>query len=369
VFDPLAIKKPTLLLDRRRAMENIERMARKARGSGVTFRPHFKTHQSAQIGEWFGDFGTEAITVSSLEMAAYFAAHGWRDITVAFPANIREIDTINELAGRVDLGLLVESTETVSFLRQHLTSPARVWIKIDVGLHRTGIGWDQLDRVVQLARQTDDSELLEFRGVLTHSGHSYAARSCEQIEEVYRETVQRMKHVVDALRSAGLRNVLISLGDTPTCTVVDDLSAVDEVRPGNFVFHDAMQLDLGVCSEDDVAVAVGCPVVARHEERKELIIYGGAVHLSKESIRRPDGTPVFGYVALPSEDGWGPLLPDSYVSSLSQEHGMVRLGNEAFGELRIGDLLMVLPVHSCLTVDLLKVYHTLDGETIRAMGG
>jgi D-serine deaminase-like pyridoxal phosphate-dependent protein len=368
VFDPLDIEKPTLLLNRRRAMANIERMAHKARASGVTFRPHFKTHQSAQIGEWFGDFGAEAITVSSLDMAAYFAAHGWRDITVAFPANIREIDTINDLAESVDLGLLVESTETVSLLRQHLTSPAGVWIKIDVGQHRTGIGWDQLDRVLQVARQTDDAELLELRGVLTHSGHSYGARSHKEIEEVYRETVQRMRHVADALRSAGLRNVLISVGDTPTCTVVDDLSEVDEVRPGNFVFYDVMQLDLGVCSEDDVAVAVACPVVAKHEERKELIVYGGAVHLSVESIKRADGTPVFGYVALPSEDGWGPVLPDAYVSSLSQEHGIVRLRDEEFGGLRVGDLLMLLPVHSCLTVNLLKEYQTLDGETIAAMG-
>lgn len=367
MFDPLAIKKPTLLLNRQRAMANIERMAHKARSSGVTFRPHFKTHQSAGIGEWFGDFGVKAITVSSLDMATYFAAHGWRDITVAFPANVREMDTINELADRIDLGLLVESTETMSFLRQHLKSPAGIWIKIDVGHRRTGIGWDQLDRVLEVAQQADDAELLELRGVLTHSGHSYGARSREQIEKVYLETVQRAKHVADALRSAGLRNVLVSVGDTPTCTLVDDLSEVDEVRPGNFVFYDAMQLDLGVCSEDDVAVAVGCPVVARHEERQELIIYGGAVHLSKESIRRPDGTLVFGYVALPSEDGWGPVIPDAYVSSLSQEHGTVRLSDEAFGELRIGDLVMVLPVHSCLTVNLLKVYQTLDGERIAAM--
>ena len=368
MFDPVAIKKPTLLLNRRRAMTNVDRMARKARASSVTFRPHFKTHQSARIGEWFCDFGVEAITVSSLEMAAYFAAHGWRDITVAFPANIREMDTINDLAESVDLGLLVEDTETVSFLRRHLTSPAGVWIKVDVGHRRTGIRWDQLDRVLEVARQAGGAGHLELRGLLTHSGHSYGARSREQIGETYRLTVQRMKRVADALRSAGLENVPISVGDTPTCTVVDDLSEVDEVRPGNFVFYDVMQLDLGVCSEGDLAVAVGCPVVARHEERQELIIYGGAVHLSKESVMRPEATPVFGYVALPTEDGWGPLIPDAYVSSLSQEHGIVRLGGQEFGDLRVGDLLMVLPVHSCLTVNLLKEYQTLDGERIAAMG-
>ena len=63
------IDKPTLLLDRGRMRRNIERMARKAYRAGVLLRPHFKTHQSAAIGEEFRSFGVTAITVSSREMA------------------------------------------------------------------------------------------------------------------------------------------------------------------------------------------------------------------------------------------------------------------------------------------------------------
>jgi D-serine deaminase-like pyridoxal phosphate-dependent protein len=96
-------------LDKTRALRNIERMAKKARSSGVRFRPHFKTHQSAQIGEWFKDHGVETITVSSVEMAVYFADHGWQDVTIAFPVNWREIDSINTLAARLRLHLLVDS--------------------------------------------------------------------------------------------------------------------------------------------------------------------------------------------------------------------------------------------------------------------
>ncbi|KPK99745.1 MAG: hypothetical protein AMJ91_06575, partial [candidate division Zixibacteria bacterium SM23_73_3] len=67
------IVKPTLLLDKKRVMKNIEKMARKAKAAGVRFRSHFKTHQSGEIGNWFRDVGVEAITVSSLDMAQYFA--------------------------------------------------------------------------------------------------------------------------------------------------------------------------------------------------------------------------------------------------------------------------------------------------------
>ncbi|HJX39551.1 MAG TPA: alanine racemase [Anaerolineae bacterium] len=366
--NPLAIEKPTLVLHAERARRNIETMASKAFKSSVRFRPHFKTHQSAQIGEWFRECGVESITVSSLDMADYFAGHGWRDITVAFPANILEIAKINGLAEAVDLGLLVESTETAVFLARHLTSRAGVWIKIDVGSQRTGIAWDRLDRVLAVAEQVERARLLSFRGLLTHAGHAYQARSREEIKKVHGETVARMAHVRAGLSAEGLPGAEVSVGDTPTCTVMDDFGDVDEIRPGNFVFYDVMQLELRVCSEEEIAVAVACPVVAKHEDRSEAVVYGGAIHLSTESIAGPDGAQAFGYVALPTQDGWGPAVQGGYVSSLSQEHGVVKLPDHVLGGLRVGDVLMVVPVHSCLTANLMKTYRTLDGQSITAMG-
>jgi len=65
---------PTLLLNKEISLANIERMANKVKAAGAVFRPHFKTHQSLEVGRWFRDFGVECITVSSMKMAAYFAA-------------------------------------------------------------------------------------------------------------------------------------------------------------------------------------------------------------------------------------------------------------------------------------------------------
>ncbi|RMG79679.1 MAG: alanine racemase, partial [Bacteroidetes bacterium] len=90
---PLTQPVPLLQSDICRA--NIRRMVGKARKNGVRLRPHFKTHQSAEIGEWFRAEGVSQIAVSSLVMAEYFAGAGWSDITVAFPVNILEIETIN----------------------------------------------------------------------------------------------------------------------------------------------------------------------------------------------------------------------------------------------------------------------------------
>ncbi len=363
----LMIIKPTLLLDKQKALKNIKKMATKLAQYNVRFRPHFKTHQSALVGEWFRDFGVNAITVSSVEMAMYFAQHGWKDITIAFPLNILEIDNVNKLASSIQLNLLVESAETVVFLSKNLHASVAVWIKIDVGYHRTGIPWNKFEEVVALARQIDKSNKMIFKGLLTHSGHTYRAHSRTEVADIYHETVQRLQTIKQRLVEEGHLDTQISIGDTPSCSIVDDFNGVDEIRPGNFIFYDVMQLTIGSCEEKDIAVAVACPVVAKHRERNESVIYGGAVHLSKEFIIDESGTKVFGYVALLEKNNWTSIIKNTYVSALSQEHGIVKADNDFLESVKIGDILLVLPVHSCLSVNLLKKFLTLEGEIITTM--
>jgi len=360
----LTIQKPTLLLDKAKAFHNIEAMASKARRNGVHFRPHFKTHQSAQVGEWFREFGVDAITVSSVEMAMYFAQYGWKDITIAFPVNILEIETINRLASSLKLNLLVESKETLDFLARNLHAAVDVWIKIDVGYHRTGILWHRFDEIIRLAQSITDSKPMTFKGLLTHSGHAYRAQFPAEVIAVHLESVQRLREVKKRLVAQGFSDTQISIGDTPSCSIVENFSDVDEIRPGNFVFYDVMQLNIGSCREENIAVAVACPVVAKHQERNEIVIYGGAVHLSKEFIVDKNGNKVFGYVTVLDENDWSPKIENTYISALSQEHGIIKTERSFFEQVNIGDVVLILPVHSCLTVNLLRSYLTLDGTTI-----
>ena len=145
IFD--TILKPTLVLNETVARQNLHRMASRARAANVSFRPHFKTHQSLEIGEWFRAEGVTAITVSSLDMAEYFASGGWADILLAFPVNLRQIAALDSLAARVRLGLLVESVETVHALAARLSHPVDIWLKIDTGTGRTGLSWQDTPAV------------------------------------------------------------------------------------------------------------------------------------------------------------------------------------------------------------------------------
>jgi D-serine deaminase-like pyridoxal phosphate-dependent protein len=360
------IDTPTLLLDDQRARRNISRMVDKARSNQIRFRPHFKTHQSAAVGEWFRQAGVATITVSSVEMARYFAEHGWKDITVAFPVNLREIDKINELAQQVRLHLLIENLSAADFLTDHLVAPVGVWIEVDAGYQRSGVAWNDGSTLVALARSAMECDRMALQGLLTHDGGTYATRSPDEIAAAHGLTTNRLNHARDWLIEQSYLGLEISIGDTPACSILEALGMVDEMRPGNFVFYDWMQTEIGSCTVDDIATVVACPIVSLHPERNDLILYGGAVHFSKESLRQQDGSITFGAVVLLEEAGWSAPLPDVWVRSLSQEHGIVHAENAAFAELarrvQVGGLLGVIPIHSCLTADLLKQYRTLDGE-------
>ncbi len=359
-----SITHPTLLLDEARCRANIARMAAHAKASGTRLRPHFKTHQSAQIGEWVRAEGVTSLAASSLRMAAYFADAGWDDILVAFPVNWREIDLINNLAGRIRLGLIVESRETVRFLGATLQHPVDIWLDVDTGYHRTGIDWQANDEAVGLAALISAAPMLRLRGMLTHSGHSYKGRTPAEIQAVYDETVTHFNSLRDHLAANGYTGLELSLGDTPSCAVVDDLSAVEEIRPGNFVYFDWMQVIIGSCKVEDVAVALACPVVTKNTARSQIVVYGGGVHLSKDSFVDRKGRTTFGAVTLPTDTGWSAPFGDTYVVGLSQEHGVLQVAPEDFDRIQIGSLVCILPVHSCMTADLMKTVVTLEGEEI-----
>jgi D-serine deaminase-like pyridoxal phosphate-dependent protein len=358
------IVKPTLILDKKRVLKNIEKMAGKAKRAHVRFRPHFKTHQSAEIGNWFRDFGVTAITVSSLDMAQYFAEDGWSDITVAIIVNLLEIDKINSLAGKIKLSLLVDSEQVLSALNQSLQHHSGMWIKVDTGYHRTGVMWDEFETIRSLAQSIKESSRLTFRGLLTHAGHSYRAKSVEEIQGIHDETVTRLSAVKDYLHGAGMESCQISVGDTPTCSVVDDFEGVDEIRPGNFVFYDLMQEKLGACTEDEIAVAVACPVVGKYKDRGEIVVYGGAVHLSTAYILDESGRQVFGYATSLQNETFGPIHKNTPVIALSQEHGIIQFEASSLDGIEPANLLPIYPVHSCLTCSLHKEYRTLEGNTV-----
>jgi len=361
----LLMKEPTLLVDKQKCVANIKMMKAKADKAEIVFRPHFKTHQSATVGEWFREEGVEKITVSSVRMAKYFAEHGWNDITIAFPVNILELDDINSLAEKITLNLLVETVGVARFLDSYLNAGVNVFIKIDSGYHRTGIWCENVTEIETLVEEINSSERLTLLGFLTHSGQNYNAEDEKEIIANHGQALRIMSEI-KAYFKEKYPNLIASIGDTPACSRVDEFYGIDEIRPGNFVFYDLQGFINGSCHDTDIAAIVACPVVAKHQERNEIIIYGGGVHLSKEFI--PTGEEkLFGSLVKLDDNGWTQILAGGYLASLSQEHGVIKVNDDLFKEIDMGEQIGIIPVHSCMTVSCMPQMFSTDGEELDLM--
>lgn len=348
---------PTLYVDLDIVRTNIAQMSEKVKKAGVEFRPHFKTHQSKSIGQLFRDYDVSGITVSSVKMAEYFLSDGWDDITIAFPANVLAHESYNRICENASLKTLVISEKVVQQLDHKLEHELGLYIEIDPDYGRSGVPVSELDRIKSLLTIIEDSDHCYSAGFYCHAGHTYKARSKSEVEKISREALQKL----EALR-AHFPDLPICFGDTPSCSVLEEFGPATQISPGNFVFYDWMQVQIGSCSPNEIGIYMECPVIEKFGERDQVLIHGGAVHFSKDSVQVDDylsyGEPMLKY-----------LSEETYVKSLSQEHGIIQCSPDVFSKLNVGDTIQIFPIHSCLSADLMREYHTKDGQVLDHMNG
>ena len=348
---------PTLFIDLEIAHTNIKRMSEKAQHYSVEFRPHFKTHQSREIGRIFRDIGVSGITVSSIKMAEYFLSDGWDDITIAFPANVLAIDDYNRIASSCNLKTLIISEEVVNRLDRDLEQELGLYIEIDPDYGRSGIPVGNIEKIRSLLSTIENSDHLYTAGFYCHAGHTYKARSAEEVEKTASEALEKLSNLKKQFPETP-----ICFGDTPSCSVLKNFGPVDQISPGNFVFYDWMQVEIGSCTPNEIAVYMECPVIEKFKDRNQILIHGGAIHFSKDYVeiegKKSFGEPMLKY-----------LSEETYLRSLYQEHGIIQCSDAVFKKINVGETIQIFPIHSCLTADLMREYHTKDGNTLDHMSG
>jgi D-serine deaminase-like pyridoxal phosphate-dependent protein len=352
------IDRPTLLLDNEKCLNNIKKMQEKATKHRLIFRPHFKTHRSAEISNWFKSYGVNSCTVSNIEMAEYFAENNFNDITIAFPANVLQISRIENLARKINLNILIDNLETYEIISKKTNTTLNYFLEIDTGANRTGVYYSNFELIKKIVFKEKNSKKLKLKGLITHAGNTYLCNNANEIEKTHRASIERLIEIKNKLNYE--KNLILSIGDTPSCSISDNFEGIDEIRPGNFVFYDVMQWLIGSCSIDEIAICVACPVVSINLNNEIAYVWGGSVHLSKE-FAVLGNKKIFGLVATFENNKWN-IIENAYVSSISQEHGCLYIPKNILKSFSVGKILGILPVHSCLTVGLMRTYR-INGST------
>ena len=357
------LETPSLILDRSRLAANIAAMSARMKRHGVDLRPHLKTAKSADVARLATAAHSGAITVSTLAEAAYFADHGFRDITYAVGVTPAKLPRVAALCR--DGVRLAVVTDSVAVAREIARTPdcgpgIGVFIEIDSGLGRAGIRADD-EALIDIARALEGAA--ELRGVLTHAGQSYGCASIAEIEAVAEAERQAVVTAAERLRGAGVACPEVSVGSSPTARFGRGFAGVTETRPGVYMFNDAFQAGLGCCRLDDVALTVLTTVIGHRRDLGMLLIDAGGLALSKDRSTAGQAEDV-GY-GLVYDAAGERRLDGLRVADVHQEHGLITPVADGasipFDALPIGARLRIMPNHACMTAAAYDRYHVVDG--------
>ena len=364
------LETPALLLDTTRMRRNSARMRSHVAALGVTLRPHVKTAKSPALVRVMLGAPTGPVTVSTLREAEACFAEGITDIVYAVgiaPNKLRHVHDLRRRGAAVIVLLdSVASAEAVVAARKSLGDPFDVLIEIDADGHRAGV-LPTSDALLQIAGVLEAGGA-RLRGVLTHAGESYYARTPELRQAAARAERDAVVTAASRLRAALHPCDIVSVGSTPTALFADDLTGVTEVRAGVHVFQDLVMAGIGVCAVDDIAISVLVSVIGHQPSKGWIITDGGWMALSRDrgtSAQAVDQ--LLGVVC----DARGQPLDDLLMLSGSQEHGIIgrRKGDtRPLPKLPVGTLLRILPNHACATAVQFERYELVDGASPELTG-
>jgi D-serine deaminase-like pyridoxal phosphate-dependent protein len=343
---------PVALIDLPRMQHNIARMQQRMDALGVRFRPHVKTSKCSPVVDAQLAAGARGITVSTLKEAAHFHAQGITDILYAVsivPTKLPQVLALRR-AG-CDLKVITDSVEgaraIVAFGQQH-DAQLEVWIEIDSDGHRSGMlpdGQALLD-VAQLLH----SGGMVMGGVMTHAGSSYDFDTPEALERIAEQERAACVQAAERVRAVGVPCPVVSVGSTPTALFARQLDGVDEVRAGVYVFFDLVMHNVGVCTQDEIALSVLTTVIGHQQDKGWAIVDAGWMAMSRDRGTQRQKHD-FGYGQITSLAG-EPLAGYQLVSA-NQEHGILaRAGapdTDIAARFPIGTRLRILPNHACAT--------------------
>ncbi|AGC44913.1 alanine racemase domain-containing protein [Myxococcus stipitatus DSM 14675] len=345
-----ALMTPAALVDLERVEANLQRVSRYTREHGLRWRPHTKTHKTAELTALQLAAGAVGATVATPREAEVMATVT-PDILFAYPpVGAARLAKLLSLPARTKLTVALDSPESLAALSRAAGQAGRdigVLVELDLGMRRVGV--ETPEQAVALARAIQTSPALTWRGVIFYPGHVRAP--LHQQAEAVREQNTRLGAFLEALARAQLKPEVVSGGSTPMLWRSHEVKGLTEIRPGINVLNDRNTASIGACAWDDCAFSVLATVVSTAVPG-QVVIDAGSKALAKEEGLAPEG-------------GYGALLdrPDIVVRNVSEEHGLLDVSAMSWRP-RVGDLVRVVPNHVCASVNLHERLHVLRGGTV-----
>lgn len=333
---------PSFLVELTVMEENVKEAAAVCEKGGKQLCPMVKTHKSVGIAALQKKYGVSQFLVGTLDEAEKLAEHGFSDFVLAYPVAANEnIARVLCLASKVHVTVCFDGFEAAQQMQQLAGTTNQTMdylLIVDCGLHRFGV---QAEQAVELVRQISALPNLRFKGISTHPGHVYGVSSHADIARVAKEEVDTLERAKTLLTAAGFLAEVVATGSTPTMAAAAQNDTVTTLRPGNYVFYDAIQIALGVVPEERCALTVLATVIANPSENLFMIDAGSKCFGLDKGAH--SASLVNGYGVVKQH-------PELVIEGLSEEVGKIRANGET--NLKVGDKIEVIPNHACAAANM-----------------
>jgi len=346
---------PAVVIDLDIMEANLARMAAFCRDHRLALRPHTKTHKVPELARRQIRSGACGITVAKVGEAEVMAAAGLDNILIAYPViGPQKVERLARLARCATMTVALDSREAAEGISAGLAlgeASVGVLVEIDTGFGRCGMSIGPA--AVDLARYVQSLPGLHFRGVMVYPGNFLADPAKHSALLAFEQAIDR--EIQDLFQKAGLPLEVFSSGSTPSAPLTGELPAVNEIRPGTYIYNDMNTVGSGACTLADCAATVLVTVVSTAVLGKAMMD-GGSKTFSSDALRTGKATG-YGYVV---ED------PNAVVSGFNEEHGHLDL-RASPKKYRVGERLRVIPNHVCAMINLHDQVYGVRGETVEVV--
>jgi D-serine deaminase-like pyridoxal phosphate-dependent protein len=348
------IDTPALLIEKSIMERNIKEMQALARKNGIRLRSHIKTHKIPVLAHMQIAAGACGIACAKIGEAEIMADAGINDIQIAnIIVGDLKIERLLKLSERnIKISCCIDSFEGAKALSDKYSSQSRildVYIKINSGFDRCGL--NNIHDIFKLATFINSLAGLNLIGILTHAGQVYAAKDIIEVKEIGIHEGQFMVDITNKLRKEGINIKEISVGSTPAARYSSSVHGITELRAGNYIFHDMIQVSLGTCEIAQCALSVLATVISKPADNRVIIDAGSkSLGLDKGAL---GNVTTNGYGFITNKQGT--------IERLSEEHGITLHQNEKY---EIGERLRIIPNHACNVVNLYDFAYLVDRDKI-----
>jgi len=346
------LQTPAILVREDIMERNLTAYQQQCADCGKQLWPMLKTHKSTVIAARQRELGATGFLCGTLDECEALCAAGMDHLMYAYPvAGAVSCRRAAALARSCDFYVRLDTAASACQLNEAARAAGTVvkyTVILDCGLHRFGLpAWE----IAPFVQSLQGFENLSFRGISTHCGHVYAESEPEKVPLYALQEREAIRCAVAALEEAGFAPELVTSGATPTFrhTLADEHIGI--YHPGNYIFHDAIQIANGTAKEEDCALMVYATVISAPRPGT-LICDAGAKCLGLDQ----------GAHGNCSLKGHGHVVghPELTLTALSEEVG--KMAVEGVTDLQVGDRILIIPNHACSAANLTDHYLLVDGE-------